>query len=372
MASSSADQALEVEASAVDSAHGPESFEDRPEGMDEDGEGSGQEDKDCENDREGGDQESRKDRKRRMKEERRGEWKAAQKANKKAKQSSARSNRRKLPPLPTDLPGADGDGGQVRFKHESKGIESPEEVKSRRLARKTFEVEDFDNRSSKGTTVIIDLEWEETMQQKELKSLVQQVLYCYGANRRATHPVRMVLSGVQENGEIGAGLRKQSGFEAWPLQVLPGPYIEAFPREKLVYLTADSEVVLESFDPEKVYIIGGIVDRNRLKGATMDKAVEQEIATAQLPLAAHIEMGVSSRVLAVNHVFAMVLDHQASGDWRGVCDRCVPGRKVMVEQGKETDEVAKEGPPEDQNQEEAGQEDQGDAGQKGPQKIAEE
>ena len=31
----------------------------------------------------------------------------------------------------------------------------------------------------------------------------------------------------------------------------------------------------------------------------------------------------------VNHVLNMILDHQLSKDWRGVCARCVPGRKFF-------------------------------------------
>lgn len=33
------------------------------------------------------------------------------------------------------------------------------------------------------------------MQPKEVKSLIQQLLYCYGANRRAQQPVRLCFSG---------------------------------------------------------------------------------------------------------------------------------------------------------------------------------
>ena len=31
----------------------------------------------------------------------------------------------------------------------------------------------------------------------------------------------------------------------------------------------------------------------------------------------------------VNHVLNMILDHQLSRDWRGTCERCVPGRKLL-------------------------------------------
>jgi Trm5-related predicted tRNA methylase len=49
-------------------------------------------------------------------------------------------------------------------------------------------------------------------------------------------------------------------------------YLELFDKDKLVYLTADSPNVLSKIEADKVYIIGGIVDHNRLKNATFKKA----------------------------------------------------------------------------------------------------
>lgn len=51
----------------------------------------------------------------------------------------------------------------------------------------------------------------------------------------------------------------------------------------------------------QVYIIGGIVDRNRLKGISFKKAIAQDIDTARLPLDENLCMGQSTRVLTVNH-----------------------------------------------------------------------
>merc|ERR1711935_1018033 len=57
------------------------------------------------------------------------------------------------------------------------------------------------------------------------------------------------------------------------------------PQRTIVYLTSDSEKTLELLEDNTVYVIGGIVDRNRLKRATIDRA-EQElnVETAKLPL----------------------------------------------------------------------------------------
>lgn len=35
-----------------------------------------------------------------------------------------------------------------------------------------------------------------------------------------------------------------------------------FSQEELVYLSPDAEEVLETIDPAKVYVIGGLVDRS--------------------------------------------------------------------------------------------------------------
>lgn len=43
-------------------------------------------------------------------------------------------------------------------------------------------------------------------------------------------------------------------------------------KDRIVYLTADSETVLEELQPDEVYVIGGIVDRNRFASMSLDQA----------------------------------------------------------------------------------------------------
>lgn len=45
--------------------------------------------------------------------------------------------------------------------------------------------------------------------------------------------------------------------------------------DKLVYLTADAAEELHQLDSAGIYIIGGLVDRNRHKNICQNKAAEQ-------------------------------------------------------------------------------------------------
>jgi len=90
-------------------------------------------------------------------------------------------------------------------------------------------------------------------------------------------------------------LKRLPGFNKWIIEKESRSYIEALKdqKENLVYLTADAETILEDLDPKKIYIIGGLVDRNRWKGITMKKAQEQGIQTAKLPIGSYLKMSSS-------------------------------------------------------------------------------
>lgn len=124
---------------------------------------------------------------------------------------------------------------------------------------------------------------------------VVQVMYSYAANGKAEVPCRLSLTGC--NGDIRTQLERHAGFQNWLLHKEDKSYLEVFEnrKEDLVYLTADSETVLETLDKSKIYIVGGLVDRNRWKGITAEKAERQGIATAKLPIGEHMKM-LSSQV----------------------------------------------------------------------------
>ncbi|KAG0590503.1 hypothetical protein M758_1G111500 [Ceratodon purpureus] len=179
---------------------------------------------------------------------------------------------------------------------------------------------------AEGQNIVIDLEFGDKMRPNEISSLVQQVMYSYAANGKAAVPCRLSLTGC--NGDIRAQLEKHSGFDNWLLHKEDKSYIEVFEnrKEDLVYLTADSETVLETLDKSKIYIVGGLVDRNRWKGITAEKAERQGIATAKLPIGDHMKM-LSSQVLTVNQVVDILLQFLEVGDWGKALFTVIPPRK---------------------------------------------
>lgn len=58
---------------------------------------------------------------------------------------------------------------------------------------------------------------------------------------------------------------------------------------------------LDGLDPGKAYIIGGIVDRNRYKNLCLNKAIDDGIETARLPIGGRLRM-MGSPILTVNQV----------------------------------------------------------------------
>ena len=122
------------------------------------------------------------------------------------------------------------------------------------------------------------------------------------------------------------------------------------PGHRFVYLTGDSPNTLTTLDDNSTYIIGGIVDRNRLKFAAMKRAESinavaphLNVCTARLPLDEHVDLKGSTRVLTCNHVFEILQRYRENGaDWRGAIMTVLPCRKDAEE--KRTDDgIGEEG-----------------------------
>ncbi|KAK6917882.1 tRNA methyltransferase TRMD/TRM10-type domain [Dillenia turbinata] len=210
-------------------------------------------------------------------------------------------------------------------------IESRRGLRKERMEKRSVEREKKIERLTAakeegGQKIVVDLEFSHLTAPNEIHSLVQQITYCYSMNGRCATAIHLWLTGC--TGEIGEQLHKLPGFDKWIIEKESKSYIEVLQdqKEKLVYLTADSETILDDLDPKKINIVGGLVDRNRWKGITMKKATDQGIQTAKLPIGDYLKLS-SSQVLTVYQVVEILLKFLETRDWKTSFFQVIPPRK---------------------------------------------
>jgi tRNA (guanine9-N1)-methyltransferase len=179
--------------------------------------------------------------------------------------------------------------------------------------------------------ICVDCAYEGELTDREVGSLAKQLRYCYSLNRKTPHPC--VLSVTSLGGGTLGHLQNVSGYDEWatyayrPTEL---PLEELFKQRlsDIVYLTSDAETTLDDLEDSKVYVIGGIVDRNRLKGIAYQRAQSLNVATAKLPLTEHLKSMPTTPVLTVNHVFELLLKYREHGrNWMKAMEDVIPQRK---------------------------------------------
>ncbi|TWW63704.1 RNA (guanine-9-)-methyltransferase domain-containing protein 2 [Takifugu flavidus] len=177
--------------------------------------------------------------------------------------------------------------------------------------------------------LVVDCSFDNLMLMKDVRKLHKQIQRCYAINRRAQHPVQFYVTSL--GGQLKQSMdEKDKGWVNWKdISFETEHYSEVLAKEELVYLTSDSPNVLEELDLKKVYVIGGLVDHNHHKGITFERAKERGIDHAQLPLNSFVKMN-SRKVLAVNHVFEIILVYLEKGSWEEAFFTILPQRKGAV------------------------------------------
>lgn len=139
--------------------------------------------------------------------------------------------------------------------------------------------------------IAIDLDCDDMMNERDMAKCVKQCLRIYTINRRSECPLQLHFTGIKTDGNIHRVLKKNDGWENWHLKYhFDETHLEAFDNKELVYLTSESDVVLEKLEPQNVYVIGGLVDHNHHKNYCHDRATKAGLKTVRLPLGEYVDM----------------------------------------------------------------------------------
>ncbi|BEJ18066.1 hypothetical protein CspHIS471_0703430 [Cutaneotrichosporon sp. HIS471] len=263
----------------------------------------------------------------------------------------------------------------------------------REILDKSRELKRARRAATKGTeenvwpgAIVIDLGFDSLMMDGEITSMVSQLTYVYAANRTAKCPVSTVLhtsfspetsprlwdkmaraqwhrwnrmffwaGGVDALSTRMVEEREKEVTEEMPVKSKPtcdvpssedlsDPHLPFPASRQLVYLSADAEEELSTLSEGEVYIIGGIVDRNRHKNLCQGKAEGLGIRTARLPIGSFIENLPTRKVLTVNQVYEILLNYLALKDWKAAFEAVIPQRKFFQSKDqKKAANVAKQG-----------------------------
>jgi len=153
------------------------------------------------------------------------------------------------------------------------------------------------------------------------------------------------------------------GAENWGMKLMEKHYLDYFGKDQLVYLTGDATEDLIEIDKNTHYIIGGLVDHNRLKFATLNQAQSEGLRVIRLPISQHIALK-SSTILSVNHVFELMLKVSNGDSWGDAVKSTIPERKreghvglrEKTRQNKAKREEQKEDGDDDDEEDESGDE----------------
>lgn len=166
------------------------------------------------------------------------------------------------------------------------------------------------------------------MKYKEMKSLVTQVAFCYGLNRRIKLPFNYHLCGFF--GDLQFEFERM-GSKFWHVNFYENYFYENEKlmenKDKFIYLSPDSPNNLEDFGDDAIFIVGGFVDKPVSKNRTLFKANELGIKTAKLPLEEYVE-DIKNNVLNINTVVEILANFQQSKDWKSSIESVLPKRMI--------------------------------------------
>ncbi|GFT24953.1 hypothetical protein NPIL_474111 [Nephila pilipes] len=179
--------------------------------------------------------------------------------------------------------------------------------------------------------ICINLGFASTMETKELTRLSSQLRRLYGSNRHSPNPVHLYFCNFGPEDEFyKICASKNDGFSSYVVEMTAEAPEDLFDSEHIIYLSPDSENVLETLDSNRVYVIGGIVDDTVKKDLSLNHAKNFNIKTARLPIQEYLvpySSNPGTTVLTVNQVFDILLKYYETKDWTESLSSNVPLRK---------------------------------------------
>jgi tRNA (guanine9-N1)-methyltransferase len=178
-------------------------------------------------------------------------------------------------------------------------------------------------------SVCVDCSFNGKMTPGEIVSMGQQLANCYSQNSKSENPLYLSFTSLQP--PLTDIVNRVNGTENWSIdrtdQHFTTHFSDLYATKDIYYLTADSPYELPTLQPGSLYVIGGIVDRNRYKSLCLSEAKKYNLKTARLPISYYLEQ-YNYVVLTVNQCYQILLEYAECKDWKQAFENAVPKRKA--------------------------------------------
>ncbi|NXD24592.1 TM10C methyltransferase, partial [Spelaeornis formosus] len=179
-----------------------------------------------------------------------------------------------------------------------------------------------------GQPLVFDMSYEKEMSIREVTNTVKQIMLSESCNRRSVDPFHIHFCNLKDDSLYHREFIKHYR-EAWGkllITVTEQCYTEIFPKNKLIYLTADSPKEMKTFDHDKIYIVGSMVDKSIKTGVSLARAKRLGLETAALPLDRYLLWSTGGKNLTLDQMMHILLTLKDTADWKKALE-FVPKRK---------------------------------------------
>jgi hypothetical protein len=164
--------------------------------------------------------------------------------------------------------------------------------------------------------LVIDFSYNHLMRVRQFSSLANQIILMHVHNRKTHYPFDMVFANYSCNLKFEEMFNRMcnSTAEKLLISVHKESVDQLFPIDRMIYMSPHSPEVMKHFDPDAIYVLGGLVDTYRpdRKDNSFVRASASKIRTQRLPVLVK-ERNNEPPLLTLSSVACMLIDMKNEG-----------------------------------------------------------
>lgn len=175
-----------------------------------------------------------------------------------------------------------------------------------------------------GLPICINCAFHDEMDEIEGKSLAKQLSFVYNDIKNERAMVKLILTGIDMQSPLYSYMQL-FGVDSWKVHKHQENYWDIYDVNNVIVLSPDAELFLEDIDMDKIYVIGGLVDKHIKRNATLTQAKRYGFTTRALPIPTYFPE-CKRKVLSIDAVFHILVMRANNSTWQEAFQANIPTR----------------------------------------------